>query len=260
MTGYLLQAILALPLFPGKARLARYVGALSGPVWVRTPYGPLFQFHPRDATSSYGVVGGGGYDGVLSALSGLTPGMNFIDIGANAGIFSLVAAERIGSDGVCYAFEPSLPIAARLAANAERNGADNIRILPFGISDTSGFLSMASDEQHTGRAHLGEDGTAVLVVDLSTGLPELVEEMTSHPFMVKIDVEGHEEHVLRSIQNITSHPNCRRVVVEIERAFLTRAGSNAEGVYTLLELAGLAPHGSCDGRDHYDEIFDRAAA
>ncbi len=59
----------------------------------------------------------------------LRPGRTFVDVGANIGYFSLLAARRMGGSGRVVAVEASPETFARLRANLDRNAAGNVRAL-----------------------------------------------------------------------------------------------------------------------------------
>jgi len=71
----------------------------------------------------------------------LSPGMTFVDVGANIGYFSMLAAHAVGRDGQVFAFEPSPYNVKLLYLNARTNGYDNVHIFPFALSNREGFLS-----------------------------------------------------------------------------------------------------------------------
>lgn len=59
----------------------------------------------------------------------LRPGDIFIDIGANIGYFSVLAARLVGPTGRVFAFEPVPPTVERLRHNIKINGVNNITIV-----------------------------------------------------------------------------------------------------------------------------------
>jgi FkbM family methyltransferase len=59
----------------------------------------------------------------------LRPGDYFIDIGANIGLFSLIASKVVGNEGMVFSFEPTPKTFKRFTDNIELNGCTNIR--PF---------------------------------------------------------------------------------------------------------------------------------
>ena len=80
------------------------------------------------------------YEKTLTLLvTGLHPGDTFIDVGANIGYFTVLAARRVGDTGRVYAFEPHPDARAHLAANLARNGvAHRVEICSDALSDVEG--------------------------------------------------------------------------------------------------------------------------
>ena len=68
------------------------------------------------------------------------PGDTIFDIGANIGLFTLLAWEKCGPGGVIYAFEPIPPIFKALSLNAQRYHTENIKPLPHGLSRQKGTM------------------------------------------------------------------------------------------------------------------------
>jgi FkbM family methyltransferase len=65
----------------------------------------------------------------------LRPGDQFLDIGANTGVYSIFAASCIGSTGSIDAFEPVERTAARIEEQAKLNGLTNVRVHRFAVGD-----------------------------------------------------------------------------------------------------------------------------
>ena len=61
----------------------------------------------------------------------LTPGMTFVDVGANDGYYTLFAARKVGPGGRVIAIEPSSRERAHLRRNLERNSIANVSVVPI---------------------------------------------------------------------------------------------------------------------------------
>ncbi|RAL21181.1 FkbM family methyltransferase [Lujinxingia litoralis] len=131
----------------------------------------------------------------------LKPHHTFIDIGANHGEFTLVAAKHL-SQGRVFAFEPGDVIFPRLAHNVEANGFDNVTLVNLGLSDSPGSATFYEAET---RANDGtyNRGVASLYPDEKRSRPSHTIELTTldafveeHDLerldLIKIDVEGAE--------------------------------------------------------------------
>jgi FkbM family methyltransferase len=141
----------------------------------------------------------------------LRPGMTFIDIGANQGIYSLVAGKKLRTCGSVVAFEPSLREHQRLELHFRWNGmsSPSARAERLALSATASartFFQVASgDTSRNGfRAPATSDPVNEITVE-STTLDEYVSagELTNLD-VIKVDVEGGELDVLRGARRAIS--------------------------------------------------------
>jgi FkbM family methyltransferase len=136
----------------------------------------------------------------------LQKGMTVVDIGANEGFYSVFAADRVGNQGRVIAFEPSEREANRLAQNVELNAATNVTIETWAIADCDGHAILKLCEYgHEGQNTLGDFAHPVLQEGTQpVRLMALDSYFVVHPTeridLMKLDVEGSEERVLRGAQ------------------------------------------------------------
>lgn len=172
----------------------------------------------------------------------LRPGDIFIDIGANIGLFTVIAAKRVGKGGMVYAFEPASLPRQRLEENVKLNQFRNVSIQPFALSDQEGWLELSiPTDGHDAWSSLAVPiaGTgiqtnrikAVTWDDFAGGMDDLT------PTMMKIDVEGWENRVLEGAINTLSSANAPLLQVEFTDAAAQAAGSSCAALYQhLLDL------------------------
>ncbi len=127
----------------------------------------------------------------------LAPGAEFVDVGANIGLWSLAAASRVGRAGHVSAVEANPSTVKKLEANIALNGfASRISVLPFAASSRTGQVSFVCPDSHN-VAHLaapGERGPGVVAV---ASLPlDAAVPAAARIAGMKIDVEGAELEVL----------------------------------------------------------------
>jgi FkbM family methyltransferase len=186
----------------------------------------------------------------------LRPGDVVIDIGANIGYFSLLAASAVGPTGTVISFEPVPSIADMLEANARRNGLA-IVVRREVVSDKTGTAEIfRSAETNLGRsstlARSGStsEGTVPMVL-ASDALPE---ELWSRIRFIKVDVEGDEQRVLRGLVPVLAAlPDAAAVFVEVTPADLEARGGTAEELMTFMSDLGfesLAVRNSYAARDY----------
>lgn len=129
----------------------------------------------------------------------------FLDIGANQGLFSLIAGQNPHCAKI-VALEPVAQTHARLKRNLALNGlADRAAALKFGLSDQNAVSTIALRRAHSGVATLEEHlGPEQSDVRLQRVWLRTVEALDPHlpeglPIFVKIDVEGHEITVIEQL-------------------------------------------------------------
>jgi FkbM family methyltransferase len=165
----------------------------------------------------------------------LQPGDSFIDAGAHIGWFTTLAALRVGKDGTVIACEPYPPNVSTLKANLAENRCTNVQVIEAALGDRPGALALVAGDNSgtvTAAGWSEEDPTEVLATtldDVASGLDSVA--------LLKIDVEGWEAHVLRGATETLSRT--RRVLIEINKEALQKAGTSPEEILELLREAGF---------------------
>jgi len=135
----------------------------------------------------------------------LAPGDIVLDIGANVGWFVGTAAPLVGPTGRVVAFEPQPAIAAMLRETIAINGLDHVELHQVALSDKDGEATFHVMKGNSGAARLGgasfEGDWAPLTVQTRNAAEVLAELRLGPVRMIKIDVEGHEETVIRASQS-----------------------------------------------------------
>jgi FkbM family methyltransferase len=124
----------------------------------------------------------------------LSEGGGFVDVGANVGAFTLVAAEQPAAR--VLALEPHPGTYCYVAANVERNGYRNVQLLQAAAGAQEGSVTI-TDTPGSSTTHIVRNAPG-LNVPLRR-LDALLAEHDFQPDVVKIDVEGFELDVLRGL-------------------------------------------------------------
>lgn len=264
--GSYMKLIEPLPLRRGKVTVARLLTRLAGRA-VYDVQGVKLELDPTSIIDRR-LISGEGHDKILAELLSdqLRNGGIFVDVGANIGYFSLLAA-RLPNVHV-LAYEPSPRELKRFYANMLLNDPQGtITIYPFGLSNEDCVLPL----------HLSGDANPTMnsVADLSSFM-KYVETVDCHfaPFdklvsplqldqvrLVKIDVEGYELSVLDGIASIMDKMPNATFVVEISPSFLEKLGRNAAEIYAYFERYGFIPRfGLKEKSFQYDDVFSRPAS
>jgi FkbM family methyltransferase len=173
----------------------------------------------------------------------LRPGMTFIDVGANDGLYTLFASSRVGVTGRVVALEPSSREFARLQRNLRLNGLTNVAALRQAASDRSGVASLRLAEfGHEGLNTLGEfaysiEQQASEEVSLITLDSLIASQNLSRVDFLKMDVEGGELNALKGAQSVlaTHKP---LILIEIVEAALKHQGASRDSVLDFLQSFG----------------------
>lgn len=249
------------PNLPGKSKLLPAVAWLCRGAYIKSKYGVFMQADLKDKTNLWAILGW--YDTVANEIKTIESGHAFVDIGANAGVFSMMAAQRVGQGGVVLAFEPQINIFSKLVANANRNELTNIFCFNLAISNTTKPVSLGStDICHTGTAFVKENtegSTSTTWAVCPKNDLKIVEKMIGkRNTVIKIDVEGHELSVLEGISFLLTSAIVKKLIVEIDHLNLARFGNTSDDIYSCLKSFGFEPTVNKMNKDHYDEIFIRS--
>jgi FkbM family methyltransferase len=175
---------------------------------------------------------------ILPAL--LSRGDSFVDVGANHGSFSLLAAPIIGPEGAIVAIEAQPRLAALTERSLRESGVVRFQVLPLACSDREGTTELwITPKSGSGAASVFagyHSGVRSLTVRLARF--DDVVDWRSLPgkVVVKLDVEGSELAFLRGARRMIAE---RRpaLLIELNPTSATAAGY---GVADLLaELKGL---------------------
>jgi FkbM family methyltransferase len=152
----------------------------------------------------------------------LHPGMTFVDVGANFGYYTLLAATKLDNKGRIIAFEPDPKNFEILQKNVKLNKlAQSVTYENYGIAD---------QPKKTATLHRSpfDPGASSLFVNEYTSkievkLDSLDNYCISHninPDLIKMDIEGAEYLALEGMRSILSSQNPPSVIMEYNSDFL----------------------------------------
>jgi len=178
-------------------------------------------------------------------LRHLRPGQHYVDGGAGYGFFSILAADLVGPEGRVVAYEANPRLAALCRQSVALNGLQarvTVRavVLAHGVGARPLRLSAPQGDPLGGRVD-----TADLEAGQATGLPRpdqlsvpavsLAQEVLHRPDVIKLDIPGAEDAVVRDLPVLFADAPELRVLLAFEA---TRSRAPAE---LLAAIAGLAP-------------------
>jgi FkbM family methyltransferase len=162
----------------------------------------------------------------------------FVDIGANVGLFSLIASQVVGNKGLVIAFEPTLITFNRLLENISLNNLNNIQAINCGLSNESGELNFyISDNGYDAWNSFAPSADnklqRTIKVNVSTLDKELKDVDKAKIKLVKIDVEGWEKFVLKGGE-IFFNNYCPIIMVEFTDENTFNAGYSVHEIYDTM--------------------------
>lgn len=165
----------------------------------------------------------------------------FLDVGANYGFYSLLAARHNPTLRV-LACEPIPENADILDINIRENNLDNITVFRGAASSTNGCATMhrsaAADNcsfcPHPNAPPIGAESVATRTID------SLLASAAPGPLLVKIDTDGHEMEVLAGMtETIRRFPDIA-LIIEFNPKMLRAAGHQPADLLERLDSLGFA--------------------
>ncbi|MFJ8360610.1 FkbM family methyltransferase [Streptomyces sp. NPDC093984] len=191
----------------------------------------------------------------------LKPGDGFVDVGANIGVFSVLASHLVGDRGQVVAIEASPAFHHRLLQQARLNGCRNIRAVNAAVSDAPTTLTfvLASSRNMGANSIVPYDGPAESTFEIDAlPLPELLDpQEIANARVIKIDVEGAEGRVVRGLAPVLDklRPDAE-ITVEVTPERMARLGDRAEDLMSTMADAGF--HAYRLANDYAAESYPRA--
>lgn len=160
----------------------------------------------------------------------------FIDIGANVGYYSLLAA-HISKLGQVYSFEPVSTTYNKLLRNISLNNFSIIQCFQIAISNFTGKATVfISADDNTGMSGLqsAENFSGTAEVINCTTLDQVVTDYRIPKVdLIKIDVEGSEVNVLKGMEMVL-HVYKPILLIEISATTLAMYNEKIETIFQLL--------------------------
>jgi FkbM family methyltransferase len=157
-----------------------------------------------------------------------------VDLGANIGYFSLLAARLVGREGKVYAFEPEPRNFGLLLKNIELNGYNNIVAVQKAVSNISGSISLFLHVKDTGAhtiyqpEHAEKEFGECIEVQTVT-VDEFFEDKEQRIDVIKMDIEGAEMAALLGMDRVIRENENLKMFIEFHPPGIRRRGDSLEG-------------------------------
>ncbi len=198
--------------------------------------------HDRSVTPS--LLKNGIYEKYTTEVfkSSIKADMTVVDIGANIGYFTLIAAKLVGPAGKVYAFEPEPHNYELLTKNVLINHYDNIASIPKAVSNKTGEAELFVDRINLGGHSLSEDTVLekagylkIEAVTLDDFFGKTVGNLAID--VMKIDAEGAEGIILEGAEKVLKHD--LKIFMEFLPRGLKNMGTDPLGLLRRLQGLGF---------------------
>jgi FkbM family methyltransferase len=164
----------------------------------------------------------------------LKPGMTVLDLGANIGYFSVIAARLVNDNGQVHAFEPMPQNVVRLQRNLEPFHWAVAH--PYAVGNVTGEVPIHYSDTEAGWASIHEQHrqgslpctSVVSAIRLDDWIPDNPLDRID---FIKLDIEGSELNALLGARQTLSHFH-PTIVAE------TKSGWNRDEIRQLLSATG----------------------
>lgn len=185
-----------------------------------------------------------------------------LDIGANIGLFSIYYA--ISKTGNVYAFEPLPMNINELSKNININNLQNkINIIPNPIlnKNTLGVYNLSSHESGSSFSNFQKNKIInkdlLYYKNLGLSVDFLIDNkiIPEYPSMIKIDIDGNEDLVMKGMIKTLKNPKCKTVLIELSNLYINKTNRN---INFLLKL-GFKPNQKINNdlinKKYFNKIF-----
>jgi len=176
----------------------------------------------------------------------IKPGDIVIDIGANIGLFTLIASENVGSTGQVFSFEPSPQTYKWLTENIEANVLRNVESFKLALSDREGnidfFISSEGYDAFNSiiKPSKGQNYIKESVPTLTLDAFIKTQNLAGKISFIKLDVEGYEIPLISGGKETLSGPDAPDMIVEFTESNATNAGVTCMDLYDKITELGYS--------------------
>ena len=188
----------------------------------------------------------GRYEPQKTALvrSILRSGMSFVDVGANWGYFTLLAAGLVSPQGRVLSIEPDPRLFSILKDNINRNHLNHITSLQVAAASEPGTLVLAGydqDGENFGVSRIVANNDEVrhsFQVDADSLDRILEQQKLKSPDLMKMDIEGAEVFALPGLEKSLGERRVKRLLLELHPPLIAEHGGTAVHIIENLQKIG----------------------
>jgi FkbM family methyltransferase len=174
----------------------------------------------------------------------LKEGMCFVDVGANIGYYTTLAARLVGDSGRVVAIEPDPYNFSLLGRNVRSNRLHNVTLLHVAAGAVKGTGQLCRSATNFGDHRIGSRESGRSRVDVPI-LP-IDDLCDAHGIervdVVKVDVQGYEFFAMQGMERILRSGTPMMVMTEFWPRGIEQAGASHEEYFQMFESLGFRAH------------------
>jgi FkbM family methyltransferase len=170
----------------------------------------------------------------------IKPGMTVIDVGANIGYYTMLAAGLTGDTGKVYSIEPEQGNMDTLMENVMLNGYQNVTLILGAAGNRNGitdlYVSGISSGSHSVAVDRADGGHKVKVpiFTLDNILPQ-----GTPVHLVKSDTEGNDMDVMRGARRVIRENRNIVWTMEVWPSGLSKINESVDSLFALVRANGF---------------------
>lgn len=168
----------------------------------------------------------------------LKPGMTVVDVGANIGYYTLLAARRVGPKGRVLAFEPDPVNYGLLRKNLEVNGYRNVALVNQALSNKKGKAKLYLNPANRGDHRVYDSGDGRRSVTIRTAILDSFIGKKKVD-LIKMDIQGAEALALAGMKRTIRSSKGLKLFTEFSPESLKKAGSDPKRYLAALTALGF---------------------
>ncbi|MGB8352717.1 MAG: stealth conserved region 3 domain-containing protein [Chthoniobacteraceae bacterium] len=206
-------------------------------VLTRTLHGQAIYIDTRDRSVAPRLLLTGDWEQETTEvfIKHVRPGATIVEVGANMGYYTLLAAERVGRLGKVIAFEANRDLCGLLRESIEINSfVCQCEVINKAVAGSAGTVTLRKSREHTGQsslaparpAFLGQVADSVEEVSVeSVSLDAFLRERgLPCPDVIKIDAEGSEPLIFQGLQHTLDNATDLVVIFELNTEMIRAMG------------------------------------
>ncbi|APH06597.1 FkbM family methyltransferase [Bacillus weihaiensis] len=213
-------------------------------------HGPKIFLDTRELSMTAHIISDGFWESWITDvfLQSIHKGMSVLDIGANCGYYSLLAASVVGPTGQVHAFEPNPFHHINLNKSKMINGFYHLDIHPHALSNENGEMDLFVPKNLTASASLfGNLIKPIEKIDTIEAVPVTTVKLSEYlpnvkANVIKMDIEGAEPLILDDVLDIMDRTGDSTLIMEYNQKAWEMQDFDYEKIMNNVDKRGFNIH------------------